>query len=415
VKLNIGAGPTQLPGFESWDVKQGRRAYPLDVPDGAVEEIYASHVLEHISHRLTVLVLRDWFRALQPGGRLRVAVPDFEYAVKKFVEKDQAVPIEAWIMGGQVDEHDFHRAAFTEQKLRNALQAAGFVQVARWQPEIQDCAALPVSLNLQAFKPGVKPAREGDRSPTEKAPVPIGPKIVAIWSTPRLGFMDTFDSIYRCLPPLGVTLVRGMGVFWGQGMERLFEIAITKHQAEIILCLDYDSVFEPPDIAEMIRLFQSHPEADALMPLQYNRAANKLLFTVSGREENGLNPVRPEELQAVEVFPVDTGHFGLTLLRSSALLDLPHPWFLAQPNAAGRWEEGRVDEDIYFWRLLKAQGKRAFLAPHVVIGHCELSVRWPSQSLGLTWQHIYQYRDSGKPADCFGGSPAPQKKEIGNA
>ena len=65
LKLNIGAGGTSRPGFEPWDVKDGKPGYPLPVLDGSVGEIYASHVLEHFPYELTLAVLRDWHRALE--------------------------------------------------------------------------------------------------------------------------------------------------------------------------------------------------------------------------------------------------------------------------------------------------------------------------------------------------------------
>lgn len=413
-KLNLGAGKTTLPGFESWDLANGHAAFPLAVAESSIEELYASHLLEHFSHRLTLDVLRDWCRALQPGGRIRIAVPDFERCIRLFIDKDQTVPLESYIFGGQVDDNDFHRAAFNEVKLTQALQLAGFAQVSKWTAEIQDCAALPVSLNLQAFKPGLRPApSEADGraagsssgNPQSALRTPHS-KIVAVWSTPRLGFMETFDCIYQALPPLGIPITRAMGAFWGQGMEKLIELAITQGQAEAILCLDYDSVFTAADLVELIRLFNSHPEAAAVAPLQEHRYLSKALFSAApGREHGGLNPVRPEEMLAADLYPVDAAHFGLTLLRSSALLELPHPWFLGTPNESGRWETGKVDDDTHFWNLLKARGKRAFLAPRVVIGHIEPGVRWPASDLSGLWQHMWDWRERGRPSDSF-ASPA---------
>lgn len=414
-RLNIGAGPTRLAGYEPWDIKDGRVACPLDVPDGSLEEIYASHVLEHVSHRLTLTVLRDWFRALQPGGRLRVAVPDFDQCVRLYLAKDQAAPIESYIMGGQNDQHDVHRAAFNEVKLTHALQTAGFVQVERWKSEIQDCAALPISLNLQAFKPGLRPSSgsqpsHSSQSRQSESETPKS-KIVAVWSTPRLGFMETFDCIYQALPPLGIPVLRAMGAFWGQGIEKLIELAITKSQAEAVLCLDYDSVFTPEDLVELIRIFNSHPEAAALAPMQEHRYLDKCLFNgAPGREQGGLNPIAGHELLAAgDLYPVTAAHFGLTLLRSSAIADLPHPWFLGVPNDAGRWETGKVDDDTHFWNLLNAHGRQAYVAPRVVIGHIEAAVRWPAADLIGIWQHIWDWRERGRPPDSF--APPAKTKE----
>jgi hypothetical protein len=86
---------------------------------------------------------------------------------------------------------------------------------------------------------------------------------------------------------------------------------------------------------------------------------------------------------------------------------MPHPWFCPVPNPDGRWAEGKLDDDIYFWRKLTEHGGKVFLAPRVVIGHCELDLRWPGNNLNLLHQHMYEYNDHGRPRDVFGTSRQP--------
>ncbi len=74
-KLNLGAGSAPMDGWENLDRKTGEEIYPLN-RDG-VDEIRASHVLEHFSHQKIPTVLADWVGALKPGGLLKIAVPDF--------------------------------------------------------------------------------------------------------------------------------------------------------------------------------------------------------------------------------------------------------------------------------------------------------------------------------------------------
>ena len=79
LKLNLGAGNVEIPGFVNIDRSTGDEAYPLPgYPDNSVEEIRASHILEHFSHRDTVAVLKEWCRVLRPGGRIRIGVPDLD-------------------------------------------------------------------------------------------------------------------------------------------------------------------------------------------------------------------------------------------------------------------------------------------------------------------------------------------------
>ena len=409
MKLNIGAGKTALPGFEPWDIKNGRKAFPLDVPDNSVEEIYASHVLEHFGWRQTVAVLRDWTRALEPGGRLRVAVPDFDKIVDAYRSREPNTPVEAFLLGGQTDAHDVHHALFTEEKLHEAMRRAGLLCMKQFEPVVKDCSSLPISLNLEGFKP-VPPVADpqlcaqGSGEPL----APAIPKAVAVWSVPRLGFMDTFHCVMNALPRLGIKLVRGIGMFWGQQMERIMDHALDGEEPfEYVLTLDFDSVFSFDDVMALFAVAARHPSVAAICAHQYHRAKPKPLWSADGRPWGSPEAVTADELRAAgELFDVDTANFGLALIRVDVLAKLPRPWFLASPNPeTHRWDDGKTDADIHFWRQLKAAGERVCVAPRVCIGHAELDVRWPGPELELIHQHMYDYNDAGKPSGLFGDAP----------
>lgn len=193
--LNIGAGDVEIPGYTPIDRRQGGEAFPLrfndgaPVPDRAAYEAYACHCLEHFPHRQVIPVLREWARALKPGGRLRVSVPDFHACMALELQEcgvsDEAISgtldvgldsvallrawasslpegpdVQGYLMGGQTHEDDFHRSLFTPETLRGAMEAAGLVDVRPWVPEFADCSRLPISLNLQGTKPeGWQPKR----------------------------------------------------------------------------------------------------------------------------------------------------------------------------------------------------------------------------------------------------------------
>ncbi len=82
LRLHVGCGARRLSGWCNVDLGRDadlrvdvRRGLP--VPDGSCAEIYAEHLLEHLAFPGEVeVVLRDWHRALAPGGRLSVGVPD---------------------------------------------------------------------------------------------------------------------------------------------------------------------------------------------------------------------------------------------------------------------------------------------------------------------------------------------------
>jgi SAM-dependent methyltransferase len=107
-KLNLGAGTTVIEGFEPRDGGKGDVLFPLPDEAGSVDEIRASHVLEHFAYGQAQAVLTDWVRALKPGGTLRVAVPDFQFIAEQFVEGGD-VNAQGYVMGGQTTSGTFTR------------------------------------------------------------------------------------------------------------------------------------------------------------------------------------------------------------------------------------------------------------------------------------------------------------------
>jgi hypothetical protein len=381
VRLDIGCGERCTPGFAPVDIAQGQAAWPLAVADASIEEIRASHVLEHFSHREVAAVLADWVRALKPGGRLRVAVPDFETIARAYLA-GEPLPVQDYVMGGHVDAHDRHGCLFDAEALTEALRAAGLVGISRWQSEQRDCASLPISLNLQGYKP---PA--------------AWPKVAAVMSVPRLGFNDFWGCALQAFGELRIRVTKHTGAYWEQCLTRAMDEAI-KDGAEWLLTLDYDSVFAADDVRALQAAALGHPQADAIAALQVHRTQPTPLLTMAGPDGENTAEV-PREVFDAELVPCKTAHFGLTLLRVAALRALPRPWFHGQPNAAGEWSDGRIDPDIGFWRAWEAAGFSLYTAARVPIGHVEAMVRWPGRDMHAIYQHPSDYHDAGKPEDVW--------------
>ena len=149
VKLNIGAGQTVIDGFAPIDRRLGSEAYPLtQYADNSVDEIRASHILEHFSFREVRPVLAEWVRGLKPGGRIRSAVPDFDWICAH--SNDPLATF--YLMGGQIDENDFHKSVFRHRGLEELMRAVGLINVRPWTSTNTDCATLAGSLNLEGEK-----------------------------------------------------------------------------------------------------------------------------------------------------------------------------------------------------------------------------------------------------------------------
>ncbi|GBG00700.1 hypothetical protein AZSI13_00270 [Azospira sp. I13] len=103
--------------------------------DGSCEEIYASHVLEHIGQMDMVRTLQGIRRLLVPGGKLMISVPDLDVLCKLFIHPalnlEQRIHVMRMMFGGQVDPHDFHYIGLNLEILGQYLALAGFSSVAR--------------------------------------------------------------------------------------------------------------------------------------------------------------------------------------------------------------------------------------------------------------------------------------------
>lgn len=406
LKLDIGAGRHTLPGFVAIDRKYGYEAYPLpdtvrrwydsgnecedvELSDGSVSEIRASHVLEHFGWAEVPSVLSEWARVLKPGGRIRVAVPDFDKIADELRDDPKNF---LYLMGGQTDENDFHKSAFTEETLCAALRAAGLQVTGRWESDQPDCARLPVSLNIEAVKPGemdLNNVRQETATPKEIEPTPpqLEPgfhagninfgsgyperSIVAMASIPRLGWQDHWGQIADVLLPMGIPVWRLSGAFWGQMLQTGMEKAVAAG-IDWILVLDYDTMFTESHLRALFRDFAARDDIDALTGMQPRRNTCEPLMTV--KDADGKNVSGNIELNGSPL-RVGTMHFGCTLIKVGALRKMPKPWFVGVPGSTGSWtDDDRWDPDIHFWKRWEECGNTAYVSPEVFLGHLELYV-----------------------------------------
>jgi predicted SAM-dependent methyltransferase len=153
--LNIQAGPAVDYVGDLRDLSQ--------FADASFEEVYASHVLEHVAQAQVVPTLRGVRRILQPGGRLMVSVPDLDVLCQSFVSPfaspDVKFHVMRMIFGGQVDAHDFHYMGFNQEFLAHFLREAGFSSSQRVASFglFKDTSefrpyGFPISLNMVAIR-----------------------------------------------------------------------------------------------------------------------------------------------------------------------------------------------------------------------------------------------------------------------
>jgi len=144
VRLNIGGRSAKrgwkifnaIPGPEVDYVGNCTNLSQFD--DNCIDEVYASHIIEHLSYQEELpKALGHFYRILKPGGTLRISVPDLTILCRLYLNPDLDAASSRNIMriiyGGQIDSYDFHKVGFSWNSLRHFLRRAGFRDITRVQ------------------------------------------------------------------------------------------------------------------------------------------------------------------------------------------------------------------------------------------------------------------------------------------
>ncbi len=89
-KLQIGSGDNMLEGWFNTDLYPRKGFFylnaekPFPIKDGVFDRIFSEHMIEHISYSKARSQLEEWYRALRPGGRIRIATPNLEFYISLF-------------------------------------------------------------------------------------------------------------------------------------------------------------------------------------------------------------------------------------------------------------------------------------------------------------------------------------------
>jgi predicted SAM-dependent methyltransferase len=169
VKLHIGGTQRK----EGWKILNILPGPDVDIvgtctdlsmfADASVDQVYASHVLEHIAGNDVYTALNEIFRVLKPGGVLKASVPDLsilcELYLKYMGQPVEQVKITKMIYGGHVDDYDIHHFGYNIQIITSIMAMTGFVRLEQVETlnEFADTSIykfndVPISLNFIATK-----------------------------------------------------------------------------------------------------------------------------------------------------------------------------------------------------------------------------------------------------------------------
>jgi predicted SAM-dependent methyltransferase len=117
LKVVLGAGPTQFPGWFQTDKEILDVTVPADwralFEPESIDSLLSEHMLEHLSAADARAALTECYRYLKPGGLFRIAVPD-GYRTDPDYVKEASPP------------NDGHQVLYNVDTLTALLQSVGF-------------------------------------------------------------------------------------------------------------------------------------------------------------------------------------------------------------------------------------------------------------------------------------------------
>ena len=181
MRINLGCGQSPIENYINVDMdtlEDLRRRYPnktfsddlvieqwdifnLPVEDCSVDEIRADCLFEHLSFKEEKCIFEEVKRALKIGGYLQLNVPDFESAIKKWIDAednwkewyrddDDAIKCDHWfgnyeqsfsnkwgyltacIYGSQNGDGQYHKNCYTLGKLQSIFKTLNFEVKDHW-------------------------------------------------------------------------------------------------------------------------------------------------------------------------------------------------------------------------------------------------------------------------------------------
>lgn len=176
-KLQLGAGGNSAKGWLNTDIKPADNQVYLDatakfpLPDGSFQYAFNEHLIEHLPWELGLFMLRESYRVLAQGGKIRIITPNLTKFLKLLddsTDADAQLFIEAkfrqggyavnavpgiYILNRQMREWG-HQFLYDPPTLRKSLEMVGFKQITQYEiTKITDPVFQEVELRSRHSQP----------------------------------------------------------------------------------------------------------------------------------------------------------------------------------------------------------------------------------------------------------------------
>lgn len=343
------------------------------VEDGSVDSVCIESSLDAQPFDNVIPALKECARVLRPGGRIVVQGLDVDRFIKNRNEMTRE-KVDLRLVG--------RSSVFDRERMEMALYAAGF----GWLEFVDAPADRPLEMVAMGRK--------------RHWPRVAVPNVCWVMSQGRMAFTAHCVSMIRLAQAMKFSIIPCGDPFWSRGMTRSVQLALRGTPADYLLFTDYDSVFEPSDVAKLIEVMQTDPTAAIVTVPQMSRHNDVPLMFNANLDYSG------------KTTDLDFSHFGLTLIRREVFEEMPLPWFWEMPgvdiDTGGLGFEyfNHSDSDVTFWRNARAMGFRVVQRNDAVIGHLIEAVKFPcATGTGVLTVPSNLYYDKGRPSNCMPLNP----------
>ena len=103
--------------------------YGIPFYDKSIDYIYSSHFLEHLYRDQGKYFTREAYRVLKKGGKIRICVPDLNYACSLYQKGQTEKALRFFFPDTKSEDKGYHRYMYDFNMLHTLLQGAGFSNI----------------------------------------------------------------------------------------------------------------------------------------------------------------------------------------------------------------------------------------------------------------------------------------------